>query len=116
MGYIKLILLILAIPVILGLAVLFIGVIGSSLFEDWDVLGPILAIAIISAILGAVINAMVNKEILKNKKLCLHSDPLFETDEEKQFKKNSEIRFALIYGGLIILLTFLYLFYKSVFY
>lgn len=116
MGYIKAILLALAFPILLGLAVLFIEVIGSSLFEDWDVLGPILAIVIVSAILGAVINDMVNKEILKNKKLCLHSDPLFETDKEKQFKKNSEIRFALIYGGLIILLTFLYLFYKSVFY
>ncbi len=115
MGYIKLILLILAIPFILGLAVLFIGIIGSSLFEDWDVLGPLIIIAVVSAILGAVINAMVNKEILKNKKLNLHSDPLFETDKEKQFKKNSEIRFALIYGGLMILLALLYLFYKSVF-
>ncbi len=103
-------------PILICLALFFIGIVGSTIFEDWDVLGPILAIVIVSAILGAVINDMVNKEILKNKKLCLHSDPLFETDKEKQFKKNSEIRFALIYGGLIILLTFLYLFYKSVFY
>lgn len=34
MGYIKAILLALAFPILLGLAVLFIGVIGSSLFED----------------------------------------------------------------------------------
>ena len=91
------------------------SIIVTGLFEEWDILGPMLAIMVISAILGAVINAAINNKELRNNGLTFHSDPLFQTEEEKQFRKKSERRFATLYGGIMLVLFFFWLLYIFIF-
>lgn len=107
--------LILIAPIICFLVIVVVGITVTGLFEEWDILGPMLAIMVISAILGAVINAAINNKELRNNGLTLHSDPLLQTEKEKQFRKKSDRRFGLFYGGIMFVLLLFWLLYILVF-
>lgn len=102
-------------PIICFLIIVALGMTVSGIHDDWDILGPMLAIIAISAIIAAVINAVIDKKELKKIELTFHSDPLFQTEEEKQFRKKSERRFATLYGGIMLVLFFFWLLYIFIF-
>lgn len=94
-------------PILICLALFFIGIVGSTIFEDWNFIWPTILITLVSIILSAIIDTIIHNrkygyDLKTSRWYLLDGEKTLTEEEEKQRKKESETRLALIMAGTSI--------------